>query len=419
MNPFVADPEWGWWITLYFFLGGIAAGAYFVATLIEMFGQEEDRPLARLGYRLAFPLICLCGIFLIVDLERPERFWHMMFQSEVVDAALAEGWPAGGWGTMVRAPILKWWSPMSIGALAVGLFGAWSFLSFVVSFWSSGHLARMVGRNWFGRLFHIAGSGIGFFVASYTGVLLNATNQPVWSLSDWIAPLFLTSATSTALAVLLLLGRGITPATRDRLERADLWALGLELGLFLIFLASLGSLLPLVLTTWQGWVLVGGTLSAGLLLPLLLHFGTENRATLAALFALVGGFLLRFGIINIAPALLHLPAEQSLDSLQRSLPSTWPGMGLLVLTVVLAFAIPALLRKQWRLDGRSTLLAGVASVVVTAGVFCYSFGCSPGEKGWRLSPEEGRERDGGVGASFYNRPDVIKLRTKIAKDAEL
>ena len=44
MNPFVADPEWGWWITFYFFLGGIAAGAYFLATLIELFGQEVDRP---------------------------------------------------------------------------------------------------------------------------------------------------------------------------------------------------------------------------------------------------------------------------------------------------------------------------------------------------------------------------------------
>ena len=30
MNLFVADPEWGWWIIRYFFLGGIAAGAYFM-----------------------------------------------------------------------------------------------------------------------------------------------------------------------------------------------------------------------------------------------------------------------------------------------------------------------------------------------------------------------------------------------------
>src|SRR5262249_8307341 len=28
MNLFVEDPEWGWWIILYFYLGGIAAGAY-------------------------------------------------------------------------------------------------------------------------------------------------------------------------------------------------------------------------------------------------------------------------------------------------------------------------------------------------------------------------------------------------------
>ena len=40
MNPFVADPQWGWWIVLYFYLGGIAAGAYFLATLIELFGRE-------------------------------------------------------------------------------------------------------------------------------------------------------------------------------------------------------------------------------------------------------------------------------------------------------------------------------------------------------------------------------------------
>ena len=32
MNPFVVDPEWGWWITFYFFLGGLSAGSYFVAT---------------------------------------------------------------------------------------------------------------------------------------------------------------------------------------------------------------------------------------------------------------------------------------------------------------------------------------------------------------------------------------------------
>ena len=49
MNLFVADPGWGWWIILYFYLGGLAAGSYFLATLVELFGSDEDRPLARGG----------------------------------------------------------------------------------------------------------------------------------------------------------------------------------------------------------------------------------------------------------------------------------------------------------------------------------------------------------------------------------
>src|SRR5438105_14184681 len=96
MNLFVADPHWGWWITLYFYLGGIAAGAYFAATLIDLFGHEEDHESARVGYWIAFPLVVLCGLFLTVDLERPERFWHMLFKSKIVHESLREGWPLSG-----------------------------------------------------------------------------------------------------------------------------------------------------------------------------------------------------------------------------------------------------------------------------------------------------------------------------------
>src|SRR5262245_60282223 len=96
MNLVVADPDWGWWIVCYFFLGGIAAGAYFTATLIDLAGGEQDRALARDGYWIAFPLVGVCGVLLILDLNRPERFWHMLLRSEVVKAALAEGWPWSG-----------------------------------------------------------------------------------------------------------------------------------------------------------------------------------------------------------------------------------------------------------------------------------------------------------------------------------
>jgi formate-dependent nitrite reductase membrane component NrfD len=78
MAPELQIPEWEWWIVFYFFFGGIAGGAYFTSAIIELVGGPEDRPIARMGYYIAFPLAVICGILLILDLGEPLRFWHMI-----------------------------------------------------------------------------------------------------------------------------------------------------------------------------------------------------------------------------------------------------------------------------------------------------------------------------------------------------
>jgi formate-dependent nitrite reductase membrane component NrfD len=313
MNLFVADPHWGWWIILYFYLGGIAAGAYFTATLIELMGRDEDRELARIGYWIAFPLVCLCGLFLTIDLDRPGRFWHMLFKSEVIDAAFAAGWPFSGtgWRHMSQAIMFKYWSPMSIGAWALLLFGLCSLLSFLGSLWPGGRLERWLRHGWPGRGLQVVGSLVGFFIAAYTGALLTATNEPVWSDSDWIAPLFLASAASTGIALIIIIAewRRVAPGSLRRLERADLWALGLELAIFAAFLASLGGGLLVVLESWYGRLLIVGVLVIGLLVPLAFHLRLglslpARGAVLAAAFALFGGFLLRYALLATPPELL-------------------------------------------------------------------------------------------------------------------
>jgi protein NrfD len=316
MNYFVADPDWGWWIIGYFYLGGVAAGAYFTSTLIDLVGSREDRSLARIGYMIALPLIVICGVFLTLDLHRPERFWHMLLRSEIVHEAFHQGWPTSGtgWRTMMGAPLLKYWSPMSAGSWGISLFGMCTSLSLLGSLWPEGKLERIFRLSWFGKVVAVVGCCSGLFVAAYTGALLTATNQPLWSETVWIAPLFLTSAASTGMATMLLLARWrkISPETLRRLEKADLWVLGLELVFFVLFLASIGSLLVPVLKSHHGLALVGGTLLLGLLAPLAIHlrlgmferwgFGT------AAVLALLGGFLLRYGILTTPPDLLaHEP----------------------------------------------------------------------------------------------------------------
>lgn len=290
-----ATPHWEWWLIFYFFFGGIAAGSYFMAALIELIGTERDRELAKVSYYIAFPLVLLCTVLLILDLGRPERFWHMLLQSETF-------WP-----------VFKYWSPMSVGSWALSIFGGLSFLSFVgvlaedgrfgLGRWSN--LARRLHRGPIGIAFELLAAGVGFFIASYTGALLTATNQPIWSDSPWIGALFLASAASTGIAVMILLRRrSAAHESIERLEQADSWAIGLELVMLVAFLVSLGALAGTLLASFYGVLLLVVTVLIGLLLPLGLRFMPRllgaHSAAIAAVLVLVGGFVLRYSILMAA-----------------------------------------------------------------------------------------------------------------------
>lgn len=306
MNLFVADPDWGGWIVAYFFLGGIAAGAYLLACLVEWFGTDDDARVARVAHTFAFPLIVLCAGFLIVDLDRPDRFWHMVLKSEVVKQAAADGFPftAAGWGSADRFVMLKPWSPMSLGSHALGLFGVCSAMSFFVSVRPHWRIVRWVSRPWVQHAVRAVGAVTALYVASYTGSLLSATNQPVWSDTVWLSALFLASSVSTGLAAILLVARRWsvgTPAARAKVESADRWAIGLEAALLGIFMVALGPILDAVLLTGSGILLVFGTAVFGLVLPLALH---HRSAVAAAVCVLVGGLCLRVGVVTVNAELL-------------------------------------------------------------------------------------------------------------------
>ncbi len=306
MDLWVAAPEWGFWIVAYFFLGGIAAGSYFVAILIEWFGAEEDRALSRISYLIAFPLLLLCTVCLIADLYRPERFWHMMFKSEVTKEAFNQGFPfsGAGWSLAVQAPAFKYWSPMSAGSWGLAVFGACSFVSFLTAVWPQGWPGRLLTHRWPHLVFQIIGSACGFFIASYTGALLSASNQPLWSDTTWLSPLFLASAASTSVATMTLIARWKhigSPVAREHLGGAEPALIGLELLILGVFAISLGDNLMPVLSTVHGKILFAGPLLLGVAAPLLLHaFASAQRGwsvPTAAACVLLGGLVLRYAVV--------------------------------------------------------------------------------------------------------------------------
>ena len=286
---FTEAPDWRWLIVFYFFLGGIAGGAYFLAALMDLFGRPTDRPLARLGYLIAFPLVIVCGLLLIVDLSRPERFWHMLVQVNTF------------------RPMFKSYSPMSIGSWGVLLFSAFSFLSFL------GALAEREASRWpalrvfrapgiLGVVITVLGGIFGLFLAGYTGILLSVTNRPIWADTTLLGLTFLISGASTAAALLILLGwrRRDTLTGLRALQRFDGWLLVFELLALIALVFSLGEIARLWLGLW-GALLVFGVVGLGIVVPLLVHwraraFGTAS-APIGAVLVLVGGFLLRVVVV--------------------------------------------------------------------------------------------------------------------------
>jgi len=284
---FTESPHWRWLIILYFFIGGLAGGCYFVASMIDLVGRRADRPLARLGYLIAFPAVVICGLLLIADLGRPERFWHMLLQSAT-------------W-----RPMLKTYSPMSFGAWGVLVFGGFAFLSFLGAFGRDERrhrLALLRPPALLGTIISVLGGLAGLFLASYTGVLLAVTNRPIWSDTSLLGALFVVSSASTSIALLLLLGSrcALLGGGLHALARFDRIVLVLELIMIAALIVSLGSLAGVWLNAW-GALLVLGVVGLGIVVPLVLHARSHTpvsaAARAAALLVLVGGFLLRVVIV--------------------------------------------------------------------------------------------------------------------------
>ena len=252
---FAAPPLWEWWILGYFFFGGLSGGSYAIGTLLRLVGTTADQRAARIAFIASFLALLPCPIFLILDLGQPLRFINMLFDAS-----------SGGLA-------FKPWSPMSLGSWALLGFGLFSFVSFLgaiaESGWHAADLIARILRGTVGAVWNVIGTGLGFFVCGYTGVLLAVSNQPVWSDGWPLGGLFLASSLTGAAALLLLVlrrRRDVDADTAVRLELADKNFAILEAVLIVVFLVTVA--LAGTLGKMAGvWLLLWLVVIAGLAAP--------------------------------------------------------------------------------------------------------------------------------------------------------
>jgi polysulfide reductase chain C len=304
MEPgLLKSADWPLLIDLYFFLGGVAGGAFLIATIAQLLDGRRYRDVVRVGYYVAFLAIVPAPLLLIIDLGLPTRFLHMMMVSKPSVAI--------GMGAVTLGPFhFKPLSPMNVGAWALLGFSLFAFLAALDVFLEDRGGRSMVRlRTWVG----IIGSLLGFFIAAYPGVLLGATARPLFISAHWLGAFFLAVGASTgaaAIVLILALLRRRTDESLVPLMRFTVFALVIQavfLGVFIISVMATGSAgvrtaLRHLIAMPFGPVFWLGVVGLGIVVPLLMRVRGSVRPTVGlitvfAVLVLVGGFLAKYVII--------------------------------------------------------------------------------------------------------------------------
>jgi len=306
---------WEWPLAVYLWIAGIAGGAYFAGFLMYRFTRGKHELLPKIAMFVGVPLVLLGSLLLVLDLGEQLRAWHL-FTRFRVESPMS----MGSWILLLYAVI---------GIVMIALWWVKSFEPEEVRLTVLSGLANVLrpATAVLGVLSWIA-LVLAVLLIAYTGVLLSATNQPLWAGVLLLPALFVASAISTGMALLVLVlrtglgrlldilfggeGEGVPSETLHVMGMASLILGVIELVVlvgFLVWLASFSTPAaadavrvlvfgPMSLIFWGGVVLVG------LLIPLVLEVASlrGREAIVGSVLAstslvLLGGLFLRVAVL--------------------------------------------------------------------------------------------------------------------------
>ncbi|MGA8579048.1 MAG: NrfD/PsrC family molybdoenzyme membrane anchor subunit, partial [Bryobacteraceae bacterium] len=70
--------SWGFYIGNFTFLVGVAAAAVVLVVPAYIYDWKPIREIVIYGELLAISAITMCLLFVLVDIGRPDRFWHLI-----------------------------------------------------------------------------------------------------------------------------------------------------------------------------------------------------------------------------------------------------------------------------------------------------------------------------------------------------
>ena len=289
--------DWGLPVAIDLFAAGMGAAAFMVAVMADLAGSKKFTSIRLTGAIIA-PWPAILGVLLlVVDLGRPLRFWEMILKRGA-GVGIAPG---------LEAPYLMFnpGSAMSWGTWILSLFVIISLIYLVISIiaipFSWGEIAtKVVG---------IIGLPFALLVTTYTGVLISATSNALWS--NYLLPfVFVSSAIVTGIAAIVfilailkmlkLLEEDFIPGL-EKLNGTMIIVLLISLVLFIILGITQPPMLALIASAKVGILFWLFAIILGILIPLMFSFKKEGNTPatsfIISILILLGGFFLRYVIL--------------------------------------------------------------------------------------------------------------------------
>jgi len=165
--------SWGLYITMFMLFVGMSAGGLVVASAGSVFGADRLKPLSRLAIWVAFACVAVAAAFVLPDLGRVERLWHLLVYPQ-------------------------WGSPLTWDLVIVVAYGALCLVYLWLSF------SKDPGRRRLVKSLSYVALPTAIALHTVTAWILGLQlSRPYW-FTGILAPLFISSALVSGLAFLLL-----------------------------------------------------------------------------------------------------------------------------------------------------------------------------------------------------------------------
>ncbi len=342
---------WGLYVTCFVFFVGLGAGALFIGSLAVCSGKDQFHPIARAGSIISLVSLILAGLFITMDLGRPERAYLLLTKAQLE-------------------------SPLILDFLVVNVLIGIAALYTLFAFRAEA-LSKDTPAGIFAKLLAIGGKpgkigqfpkllrllagimviGIPILYLLTVRLFASLRAHPEWN-ATVLGPVFLTSALLAGLAATsIIAGLGNSkqkePGSANQARRLVINGL-----IILIIIDILISLSPLAtmrqfdssaeLTIWShinGFTIA--ELVIGLLVPLAFLLAVRNKPNISiavpGVLILIGVFLKRWHIINSGMLNRSLPLPDA--AYFPNLVEFTIALGIFAFGIMLLYLLTLLLRQ--------------------------------------------------------------------------